>query len=291
MKFINCNNMFLAEDLKKLKVTDPLSDNYEFEIEDIACLFSKNLNSGEIKSEIIIADTDLNALAFFMDTNEKRYAEEELIVILRNENIEHLLKIAKTNLFISSNYLKYCGIYVKDKDIIYKAANIKEELINENLLILIETHKVIEVNNEMKGIIRGKIEEAELSKIFQHNLRCMNPIEYTMEKIYEEIDLLELSTRVNESLVEYMICYKSKEKALDRFIRTVEHVNSNIKNQFEFYEAWDITEYLEKVSLGRIEPEVIEKANLIHNFYERQKDSIFIEMEKLFVKIQEERKK
>jgi hypothetical protein len=270
--YINCNKMYLAEDLDKVKIKDPFDENYGCDTSEIACLISKNKKTNEINYEVIIADTDLNALSVFMSTLEKRYIEKELIVILRNDNIKELLKISKTNMFISEKYLKYCSIdFVLNNKVYYSASTNEDELINANNILIIETSKIIEINNKFQNIIRGTLSDDELFEITHNNLRWLDPNEYTMDEIYNKIDLLSTIERISLNF-KSDIEKRGIEKAERVFRIIIKDLKNSVENQYQYYEKKNIEEDLKKITLGRLKNHIVEKANLIHNFYDNQKE-------------------
>ena len=270
--------MYLAEDLDKVKIKDPFDENYGCDTSEIACLISKNKKTNEINYEVIIADTDLNALSVFMSTLEKRYIEKELIVILRNDNIKELLKISKTNMFISEKYLKYCSIdFGLNNKVYYSASTNEDELINANNILIIETSKIIEINNKFQNIIRGTLSDDELFEITHNNLRWLDPNEYTMDEIYNKIDLLSTIERISLNF-KSDIEKRGIEKAERVFRIIIKDLKNSVENQYQYYEKKNIEEDLKKITLGRLKNHIVEKANLIHNFYDNQKDILSQEL-------------
>lgn len=295
MKYINCNYLYYAENLSDVNQVDPIKENHDFNLKDIALLRYKNFTSNEpdfwkreeneiktyrsLTSEFIIADTDLNAITYFM--SEKLYLKADLMPIIRYDNIKLLLKAVKANPFILKREKNIGAIafnaYTLETK--YVAAESMKKLyenhIFENGFEVVDALTFEEIKKFEKRfrIIEKKlIGRDELNNIFSVNLRVSDMRVMPLTDLIKEINPT-LKIRNVLGIFEDRFYSIEDKKEKQRLIEFYSEIGNNYFKEYyekmEHYRAFSLTNILTYLSLTRINREVISRANVIHDSHQQ----------------------
>lgn len=291
MKYINCNYLYYAEDLADINVVDTSKSDYHFNMKDIALLRYKNFTSTEknfwvredneiktyrsLTSEFIIADTDLNALTYFM--SDRLYIKADLLPIIRYENIKELLKVVKGNAFFLRKE-KSIGAILFNKQILetkYVATDDIKDLYKNSLLEngfevvdVLTCWEIKRFERRFRNIYQRDVKKEDLNNIFNINPRVNDMRLMPMTELINEINP---TVKIRNVLGIFEDRFysaednKEKEKLIDFYSEIGYNYFFECDEQMQHYRSFSLTMMLNYLSLSRIDREVISRANVIHD--------------------------
>ena len=295
MKYINCNYLYYAEDLDKISKIDKKTNNLSYSLNDIVILRYKNFESIEagyweieknnlknyksLTTEFLIADTDLNAITYYMFNN--LYKTSDLLPLLRYENIKELLLVIKSNPFLLRSQKKLAAIFFNNVtlELKYMAENDVKDFLKSDLLKngfeitdVFNYDELIRFKEKFSYIEKNKKVKEVVDNIWNLNLRLNDMRDLSIAEVVKENNPT-LKIRNMLGVFEdrfYTTKDKDEKRKLIGFYKELgDNYFKAYENQMINYQAFSLSKILTYLSLGRINKEIISKANVIHDSHQQ----------------------